>query len=207
MNIIDISVSLSEKIPTWPGSIGYKSEKLMSFSKNDKVTVSSICLDVHTGTHIDAPLHFIENGETTDSIALDRFIGKCFVAEIKDEVVIKPKILETIPLPEGISRLLLKTSNSGLWKKNKFSEDFVALHPEASQWIVEKGIELIGIDYLSIQKFKGSDETHKILLRNQVIILEGINLSGVNEGIYNLICLPLKTLELEGSPCRAVLIN
>ena len=205
--IIDISVSINEKLPVWPGSPGAEIKTLMKIGPESVANVSHISIESHTGTHIDAPLHFIKDGHTTAEIALSTLIGTCQVVHIPHVKSIGPDELKKIPLEKGIKRILLKTDNQHLWDKKEytFEEDYCALNAEGAQYLVDKGIELVGIDYLSIQRFHDPIDTHVILLKNDVVILETIDLRSVEAGIYRLICLPLKIEGIEGCPVRAVL--
>tara|TARA_B110000285_G_scaffold227359_1_gene288559 strand:- start:1038 stop:1676 length:639 start_codon:yes stop_codon:yes gene_type:complete len=205
---IDISVELSDHLPTWPGSHGISISPLQVIDDFNPANVSRLDIDVHSGTHIDAPLHFVKNGKSTNEIDLDRLIGDCFVAEMPSHITtIKFEDLEMIGIPDGTKRLLLKTCNSGnnLWDNNEFNEDFCALDKGAANWVVNNGIDLIGIDYCSIQKFNDSVESHQILLNQEVLILEGLDLRNVISGRYNLICLPISVKGIEGVPVRAIL--
>lgn len=205
--IIDISVSINEKLPVWPGSPGAEIKTLMKIGPESVANVSHISIESHTGTHIDAPLHFIKDGHTTAEIALSTLIGRCQVLYIPHVKSIGPDELKKIPIEKGIKRILLKTDNQNLWdnKEYTFEEDYCALNAEGAQYLVDKGIELVGIDYLSIQRFHDPIDTHVILLKNNVVILETIDLRSVEAGIYRLICLPLKIEGIEGCPVRAVL--
>jgi arylformamidase len=207
-SLIDISVPLDPAIPTWPGSIGMKVERLYCFENGNDVNVSKLTCDVHTGTHIEAPLHFIPEGQSVSQIPLDILIGDVIVAYIPLANVITPSELATLDIPPGTERLLLRTMNSKLWQNGNgiFHPDYVALTREAAQWIVDRGVKLLGVDYLSVEIYNDQTScTHKTLLSGGVIILEGLNLSEVNPGMYELICLPLKLAGAEGAPARAVL--
>lgn len=164
-------------------------------------------MDCHFGTHLDAPLHFVENGKSVDQLDLDKLMGEVFVAEIRNVRSITSDALERAGIPNNCKRLLLKTDNQEYWKKgiSEFQEDFCSIDSSGAQWVVKKGIELIGIDYLSIQRYHDSPLTHTILLENEVIILETLNLEQVKPGKYELICLPIKLQGLEGAPVRALL--
>lgn len=206
--IIDISIPLSEKIATWPGGYGLSIISLAQIDNNSEANVSRLDLDVHCGTHIDAPLHFVAGGKTTNELDLNRLIGPCFVSELPIETTtISALDLEKLNIPEGTTRLLLKSINSyqNLWDKKEFYKDFCALSADAAQWVVNKGIDLIGIDYCSIQKFFDPITTHQILLNNEVIILEGLDLRRVKSGNYKLTCLPISVEGVEGVPVRAIL--
>lgn len=204
---IDISVPLHPDLPVWTGSHGIHISKLMAISKGDVANVSRLDMDIHSGTHIDAPLHFLAAGKTTAEIAVERFIGPCYVAEIKAVANIGAKELERAGIPDGTQRLLLKTDNSERWSdlSHPFFEDFSALSPEGAQWVADRGIDLIGIDYHSIQRFADPPDVHIILLEREIIILEGLNLRQVAPGAYELICLPISIQGVEGASARAVL--
>jgi arylformamidase len=169
-----------------------------------------LACSVHTGTHVDAPAHFIDNGATVEQLPMEVLIGKAIVIDIPDEHIITPEIIEAQKLPVETERLLFKTKNSALWANpaHEFNPEFVALSAESARWIVSRGIKLVGIDYLSIQLFKDAAPlTHRILLEAGVIILEGLDLRAINPGTYQLICLPLKLAGSEGAPARAILIE
>ena len=191
----------------WPGNEGIRITQIKCMDKGDPFNISRLDCDLHTGTHVDAPLHFLQNGTTVEKLSLDVLIGPCHVAYLPDAADITAGNLTNLNLPSGIKRLLLRTRNSELWaaKTTEFRKDFVALTRDAAQWIVDKGIRLIGVDYLSVQRYRDNARTHQILLGADTIALEGLNLSGVKPGFYELICLPLKLVGAEGAPARAVL--
>ncbi|GAB2527044.1 cyclase family protein [Spirosoma aerophilum] len=204
--LIDISVTLCPTLPTWPGSIGVQTSSLQTIGPDVDANVSRLDMDVHTGTHLDAPLHFVADGEDTSSLSLSTLLGTCRVVLIPDTDTITRSLLEQHVGAEVPRRLLLRTDNSLIrWEEQPFRESFTALAADAAEWLVDNQVELIGIDYLSIQKYADSPATHQILLQNKVVILEGIYLGQVAPGTYQLVCLPLKIKGLEGVPCRAVL--
>ena len=208
MSIIDVSVPLRAEMPVWPGSVGYRRESLMSIADGDPVNVSALHVEVHTGTHIDAPLHFVPGGEATDAIPLDVLVGPAWVVRLDDVDTITAAELEAAEVPFDCTRLLLRTRNSDVrWFAEgvPFREDYAALAEDGAQWIVERGIEVVGIDYLSIQKFTDGPEVHQILLTNRVVIVEGLHLDHVQPGSYEMICLPLLAPGCEGVPARVVL--
>lgn len=173
-----------------------------------RCNVTRLEMGVHFGTHLDAPCHFIEGGKAVDALALDMLVGPCVVAGIPEAAAITPAHLDALDLPADTRRLLLKTRNSALWDRpdHPFFEDYAALTPDAARWVVDKGIGLIGIDYLSIQRF--ADEvstTHIVLLEAEVIIVEGLDLRAVGPGPYALTCLPMKLAGADGAPVRAIL--
>ena len=207
--IIDISVPIKKDMPSWPNTPGVHFEQTSSLEKGDLSNETTINLSVHTGTHLDSPLHFVADGLSIDKIPLENLIGSIFVADLGQVKTITPEDLENLHLPQDVVRLLLKTANSDLWVKGEkeFQKDFVGLNPAAAAWLVERGIKLIGIDYLSIAQFDKTDEVHQVLLKNGVMVLEGLNLAEVKSGFYKLICLPIKLIGSEAALARAVLIE
>ena len=208
MKLHDVSVLISEKLPIWPGDPGISLKLTSSLARGDNANVTLIEMGAHVGTHIDAPFHFEPDGKTIDQLPIEILIGPCRVIEILD---VKESIglseLEKIDLV-GVVRVLFKTKNSRWWENNekKFKEKFVYLSEEGARYLVEQDVKLVGIDYLSVERFKSLDhETHHLLLRNQVVIIEGLNLSGVTQGEYELMALPLKLKGADGSPARVVL--
>jgi len=194
-------------MPIWPGCKGIRITQIKCLDKGDPYNLSRLDFNLHTGTHVDAPIHFLQNGTTVEKLPLDVLVGPCYVAHLPDTADITSDILTDLNLPPGIERLLLRTRNSELWatKTAEFRKDFVALTHDAARWIVDKGIWLIGVDYLSVQRYHDDTQTHQILLGADVIALEGLDLTGIKPGFYELICLPLKLVGAEGAPARAVL--
>ncbi|RMH10976.1 MAG: cyclase family protein [Gammaproteobacteria bacterium] len=207
MKIIDISVPLSSKLPVWPGEAAPKIRQTASMKKGDPCNVTFLEIGSHTGTHIDAPLHFVDDAGTTNEIPLEKLIGPCQVVDMRGKSRITAADLEALSLPEATEKILFKTDNSKLWDnpRHPFHEDFCALTADAAQWVVDHGIHLVGIDYLSIQLYHDSFDTHVILLSNEVVIVEGLDLRKVEPGNYRLICLPLKIEGVEGTLARAIL--
>jgi len=206
-HFIDITIPLGPDIPTWPGSTGIHVTQTMCLKAGDPANVSRLDCDVHIGTHVDAPRHYLEDGDTVDQLSLDALVGPAVVAYLPGLDAITADALESIQLPGEIERLLLRTQNSDLWasKESDFRTGYTALTADAAQWVVDRGIELVGIDYLSIQRFNDSPLTHEILLKANVIVLEGLNLAHVEPGPYELICLPIPLVGAEGAPARALL--
>jgi len=177
-------------------------ERRASMDRGDMGNNSSIHMGIHTGTHMDAPKHVIADGKTIDTIPLSDAIGPARVIEINDNEAVKAEELKQYKFKQG-ERILFKTRNSDrCWKTDTFIPDFVYIAEDAAQLLANSGVKLVGIDYLSVG---GPPITHKILLGAGIWLLEGLNLSAVNPGNYNLICLPLKIMQTEGSPVRAVL--
>jgi len=205
--IIDITVPLTIEMPIWPGCKGIWITHIMRLENGDSSNVSRLDINLHTGTHVDAPRHFLQNGKTVEHLPLDVLVGPSYVAHLPDATDVTPRNLTDLNLPSGIKRLLLRTRNSELWAAGtiEFREDFAALTHEAAQWIVDKGIKLIGVDYLSVQRSSDDSRTHQILLGADTVVLEGLNLSNVKAGFYELICLPLRIVGAEAAPARAIL--
>jgi len=205
-NWIDISVPVRNGMVHWPGDPAFHIERALDQDKGDVATVSKITLGVHTGTHMDAPVHFIRNGRTIDQIPLDATVGRARVILIRDEKSIKREEL----LEHGISageRILFKTANSGhAWDSDQFDEDFIFIAQDAARHLAERGVRSVGVDYLSVGGFhEDGPETHQALLAAGIWIIEGLNLKHVEPGEYELVCLPLKLVGSDGSPARAML--
>ncbi len=207
-SLYDISLEIRPDMPVWPGSIAPRLERTLSLERGDSANVSHLTLDVHTGTHVDAPLHSLADGAAVESLALGDLVGPCRVIHLPRADRVTAKDLERQALPADVRRLLIRTVNSEQWRAGatRFTADFVALTPDAAQWIVNRGMRLVGVDYLSVQRFQDpTPETHLILLQARVVLLEGANLAGVPPGSYELICLPLKVAGSEGAPARVIL--
>lgn len=208
MKIHDISVPISPAMPVYSGDPAVEVTPVSRISKGAGANVSRLCFGSHTGTHIDPPYHFVESGIKIDQVPLDTLVGECVVYCVKDAPSILVQHLESKPIPDGTERLLFKTRNSALWEDKEFHTDFMYLSSEAAEWLVGRGVKLIGIDYLSIDKFKsGVHATHHTLLESGVIVVEGLDLRQVDEGTYTLVCLPLKIEDGDGGPARAILIE
>jgi arylformamidase len=206
-DLIDISLVLSSRLPVWPGSQKFRLDPVHCLSRGDSCNESSYSANIHTGTHIDAPWHFLDEGKKTDSVDLENLIGPVLVIHLPNVKEITSQHLEALRIPKDTTRILFQTDNSLLWARGvcDFNKDFVALTADAAEWLAETGIRLVGIDYLSIQLFRDSNRTHEVLLTAEIVILEGLNLHGVKPGNYELICLPLAIEGAEGAPARAVL--
>ena len=207
MPIYDITVPIRTNMPVYEGDPGVKIDAWSAFAKGDSSNVSMLTFGAHTGTHVDAPAHFIEGARKIDALPLETLIGAARVIRVADDVTeITPEFLERCALG-GIERVIFHTRNSGLWSDN-FRSDYTHLLPEAARNLVNRGVKLVGTDYLSIEKFhSGHHRTHLTLLSSNVVIVEGLNLSDVPEGDYELICLPLRIADGsgDGAPARAVL--
>lgn len=204
MRIYDISVPLSSDLPSYPGDVPVSITAWSSIAKGDPANLHRITLCTHSGTHLDAPRHFNDRGAAVDEVPLELLIGRALVVEMPGVSLIGKEHLERLPI-RGVERLLLKTDSSALWDAPDFSPDYTSLSEEGARYLVEEGVKLVGIDYLSIEKYEGDGSVHRALLDNGVLILEGLNLSEVRHGEYELICLPLKVRGGDGAPVRALL--
>ncbi|MCM0083972.1 cyclase family protein [Geomonas sp. Red32] len=204
MRIYDITIPLSEELPVYPGDFPVVIAPWTSIADGDSANIARITICSHSGTHIDSPRHFVEGGLTVDQIPMERLIGKAKVVEIAGVAEIGQRELERLPV-RGVERLLLKTANAGLWKDRSFKDSFVALAQDGADYLVEIGVKMVGIDYLSIERSDGDGGVHRVLLEHDVLIVEGLNLVDVPPGDYELICLPLKVKNGDGAPVRAIL--
>lgn len=204
---IDISLPISPELPTWPGAPPVEFARRLDIGRGDAVNDTNMSCNVHTGTHIDAPLHHLPDGASVADLPLEALIGPAVVMDLAEADVVTAETLERLSLPVSTQRLLLRTRNSRLWVEGvrEFRPDYVALTADAARWIVNQGIRLIGMDYLSVQRYHDGPETHLILLRAGVVIIEGLHLAHVSAGEYELICLPLRLVGVEGAPARAIL--
>jgi arylformamidase len=202
VTLIDISVPIRARMPIYEGNPGVSLERVMSMSEGEDANVSCLELGCHTGTHVDAQVHFIEGGDAAEKLPLDVLVGEAVVVDgTALEGPIDGDGLASCGIPEGAERVLLKTPNGELWASEEFTRDFIRLDGSGARWVVERGIRLIGIDYLSI----GDEEAHRILLGGGVVPLEGLDLRAVDPGRYELLCLPLKVVGADGAPARALL--
>lgn len=210
MQIFDITIPLSEDTPVWEGDNGVQLIRTESLSKGDGFNVTEMYMGVHSGTHIDAPFHLFEEGDTVNAIPLEKLVGEVQVIALTEKIdVISPEILDRSGFDSKNKRLLLKTKNSKFWKDDPytFRKDFTAINQECAQYLVDSGIYLVGIDYFSISPLSDLKPAHEILLRSGIAILENIHLGDINPGIYQLICLPLKLIGTDGAPARVILIK
>ena len=205
MKYYDVTLPFRERMATYPGDPGVRFREHYSISRGDPVNVTELVFGSHTGTHIDAPRHFIEGGLAVDQLPLEHFIGKAKVFEIHSRDEIRSEDLVGLDIDEG-DIILLKTLNSFVVRDDEFHTDYVYVTPGAAQFLVDRGIRTLGFDYLSVEKFGGGSlETHLTLLRSNVVIIEGLDLSEVKQGVYDMISLPMKIEGGNGSPIRVVL--
>ena len=208
MPIHDLSVAVRARMPVYPGDPPVAIDTPVALAKGDAANVSFLRLGAHTGTHVDAPAHFLAEGRRVIDLPLDALIGEARVIEIPESVLAIGPEHVTDAMVAGAERILFKTRNSSFWAEERFRDDFTFITPEAARALVAEGVRLVGIDYLSVEAFESANhETHEALLAGDVIILEGLDLSGVAPGVYELMCLPLKLDggAGDGAPARAVL--
>jgi arylformamidase len=208
--IIDISIPIENTMVTWPGDPSITLERTQKIEDGYESNVSRLDMGVHTGTHVDAPYHFLANGVTIEKLPIDILIGEVEIVRIPDEVdEITVDVLEKVHLSNGVKRVIFKTKNTAIWinQKSKFYEKFVAILPDAAHYLVKQGVKLVGIDYLSVAPFTDGKTTHQVLLCSGMVAIEGLNLRDVEAGLYTLVCLPLKLVGADGAPARVVLLE
>ena len=209
MRIHDISLLISETLPVWPGDPPVRITQPQHLERGDEATVSHLEMGAHTGTHVDAPAHFIAGGATMEALDLNLLVGPALVVHALEADALTAEVLEGLDIPPGTQRVLFRTRNSDLWARGEtaFARDFVAVTADGARWLVERDVRLIGVDYLSVAPFGDAVPTHETLLRAGVVIVEGLDLSRIAPGIYQLVCLPLKIAGAEGAPARAILME
>ena len=193
MEIIDVSVPVRPGMVTYPGDPEVHLERVSSIAQGEIANISRLDFGVHTGTHVDAPVHFVDGAAGAEALPLDVLVGPCVVVDG----------LEPAAVATGAERVLFKTPNSHLWEREEFADDFVKLDGEAARALVAGGVRLVGIDYLSI----GDEEAHHVLLEAGVVAVEGLDLRRVEPGEYRLVCAPLKLVGSDGAPARVLLLR
>ena len=206
--IYDLTLPISPSMPTWPGDPPVRVEQRVSIARGDACNVSELTLGSHTGTHMDAPYHFVESGLRLDVLPLELLMGKAWVHDCGSRPRIDVDDLAGVPT--HTQRLLLKTANSELWRRDvrEFQREFVTITLEAARWIVGQGVRLLGVDYMSVER-PGCEHhpVHHALLGAGLVVVEGLDLSAIGQGWYNLICLPLKLAGGDGAPARVVALG
>jgi len=213
MKIYDISIPTTNGMVNWPGDPPVKLSQISEIKKGDESNISYLEMCVHTGTHIDAPKHYIDDGKTIDAIIMEKLIGEVLVVNIKAEInVITEEVLRSHSQFDAIikaKRILFHTRNSNLWeaRSETFDKTYVGIDRSGAKFLTELDVDLVGLDYLSVAPFTETLEPHQIFLSNEVVLLEGINLKNIVEGFYRLFCLPLNIPGSDGAPARAILIK
>jgi arylformamidase len=204
MEIFDISVPIRPGMIVYEGDPDVHLEREVSIADGGPANISRLDLGVHTGTHVDAPVHFIEGGAGVDSLLLETLVGGAHIVDATEaDGALDDAALRKLALPDGAERLIFKTRNSRLWELEEFSHDFVRLSGSGARYLIERRVRLVGIDYLSV----GDEEAHVALLSAGVVPLEGLDLRSVEPGEYRLVCLPLRLVGADGAPARAVLLR
>jgi arylformamidase len=205
MTIVDVTVPLSDKVPTYPGNVPFSLQLVKTLAAGASSNVSALHLGAHTGTHVDAPRHFFDDGRGVEALPLEVLVGPARVVELPTLAPITAERLSRLDL-DGATRVLFKTGNSGLWSSAEFSPRFAHVTADAAEWLVERGIRLVGVDYLSVEGFKTPGApAHHVLLGAGVVVVEGLDLSAAPAGDCELLCLPLPVAGGDGAPARVVL--
>lgn len=209
MHTYDISLTISPDMPVWPGDPAVVLERFQKMENGGNANVSHIAMSVHTGTHVDAPYHFLASGKTVEHLSIVTLTGRVYVLHLPDADRITAAVLKKADIPPRTRRILFRTHNSEVWarQENDFKSNFVAITADGAQYLADRGFKLVGVDYLSVAPFKDSRPTHEILLKAGMVVLEGLNLSQVSQGRYTLYCLPLKLANCDGAPARAILVG
>jgi arylformamidase len=203
--IIDVTIPLSAQVPVYPGDTRFVLETTDRIETGGSSNMSRITMSSHAGTHVDAPYHFLADGATVDQLPLEILMGKARVVQVAAVSSIERSNLESLGLHDDI-RLLIKTRNSGMLRQPDFQSDFVSLSPAGAAYLAQAGIKLVGLDYLSIDPCPSADHpAHHALLEAGVVVVEGLDLSRVEPGEYDMVCLPLRIEGGDGSPARVVL--
>jgi arylformamidase len=211
MRIYDVSLPITSNLPTWPGDPKIIIDRFSKIEAGADANVTQISMCAHVGTHVDAPFHFLGGDTlTVDRLPLNLLTGRAYVMQLDNEVdLISASVLKQAQIPLRTRRLLFKTRNSGLWLKPEaeFKRDFVAISEDGAHFLVEHGIKLVGVDYLSVAPFNAPVQTHRILLQAGIVVVEGLDLSKIAPGRYSMYCLPLKIVGADGAPARVILVG
>jgi arylformamidase len=203
--LLDVSVPLVAGMPAYPGNPEFALEPVTRIAEGGNSNVSRLVMGTHTGTHVDAPKHFFDDGGAVDTLALDLLLGRVRVVEIPKRGGIGAEELAAAGLREDL-RVLLKTPNSALWNDPGFHTEYTYLTEDGANYLVDQGVKVIGVDYLSVEQFKKAGApAHRALLANRVLIIEGLNLSEADPGMYEMYCLPLRVAGGDGAPARVIL--
>jgi arylformamidase len=205
MKLIDVSVPLAPGLPTYPGNTPFTLEPIKRIAQGGSSNVSSLHMSAHCGTHVDAPRHFFDDGPGTEALPLDLLMGRTRVIEITSRGPVDASALATVDVSEDV-RVLIKTPNSRLWGTPEFVPTYAGVTESGARYLVDRGIKVVGVDYLSVEAFKTPGApAHHVLLGAGVIVIEGLNLLDVEPGLYDMICLPLRVVASDGAPARVVL--
>jgi arylformamidase len=205
MKLIDVSVPLDSSLASYPNNLPFSLEPIKRLARGDSSNVSALHLSAHTGTHVDAPRHFYDDGLGTEALPLEMLIGRARVIDLRVRTGITADDLAGVDLSEDV-RVLIKTQNSRLWGDPEFHKDYIGVTESGAKYLVDHGIKVVGVDYLSVEVFKTPGApAHHVLLGGGTIVIEGLNLRDVEPGVYEMLCLPLKVVGSDGAPARVVL--
>jgi arylformamidase len=205
MKLIDVTVPLDANLPTYPGNTPFTLDAVKRIALGGSSNVSTLHMSAHTGTHVDAPRHFFDDGPGADALPLEMMLGRTRVIEISSRSGIGAEELAALDLSDDV-RILFKTSNSRLWGSPQFQERYVGVTASGAEYLIAHGIKVVGVDYLSVEEFKKPGApAHHVLLGGGAIVIEGLNLRDVEPGIYDMLCLPLRVVGADGAPARVLL--
>ena len=209
MTIHDVSIPITKSLVVWPGQPAVEISTLCHLRHAHNATVSRLSLSVHSGTHVDAPCHFIAGERGVDSLSLDVLVGRAYVADARDVEALTADVLDSLDIPAGTTRLLMRTRNSEVWTRDDqtFHKDYVAFTEDGASWLIDHGIQLLGIDYHSVAPYRNTRDVHLKLLGAGLILLETLDLHAIEAGVYQLVCLPLNIVGSDGAPARVILID
>jgi arylformamidase len=209
MAIYDVSLPISESLAVWPGDPEVRITQPFHLDRGDAATITRLDMGAHTGTHVDAPAHFIPGGPGVDALDLDVLVGPALVVHALEVDALSAEVLDGLQIPPGTERVLFRTRYSDRWARGEleFAEDFVAITEDGARWLVERDVRLVGIDCLSVGPFGTPAPTHRTLLGAGIVVVEGLDLSDIAPGTYQLVCLPLKITGSDGAPARAILMD
>ena len=203
--LIDVTVPLDPELPVYPGNAPFSMEPVKRIARGDSSNVSTLHMSAHAGTHVDAPRHFFDDRPGAEGLPLELLMGRTRVVEVAARRGITPEDFADIDLSEDV-RLLIKTSNSFLWGSADFHKEYVGVTEAGARFLVERGVKVLGVDYLSVEVFKTPGApAHHVLLGGGIIVIEGLNLRDVEPGTYDMLCLPLRIVGADGAPARVVL--
>ncbi len=207
--IIDLSPTLSPELPVWPGDPRVVLRQPYHLARGDAFTLTELSLSAHTGTHVDAPAHYLPGGVGADALSLDALIGPAWVVDTGPATAITASLLVSLDIPPWARRVLFRTQNTarGLMRSPRFHTDFVAITEDGALWLVEAGVVLVGVDYFSVAPYDDLAPTHRVLLAAGVVVVEGLDMTHAPPGASFLVCLPLKLQGADGAPARAVLLR
>jgi arylformamidase len=205
--LYDVSLEIFPGMVVWPGDQAVERKRVSKIEAGRNANVSVMRCGVHTGTHVDAPYHFLSDGKTMEMLDIHALVGPAFVADLKGVGTIDRSALESAGIPAGTQRLLARTRNSEEWRADpkKFREDYVGLDTTGAEWLIQRGIRLFGIDYLSVATRSQTKPVHQLLLKQEMVLVEGLNLNEVPAGPCRVYCLPLKIRGADGAPARVLL--